>query len=81
VQNGDDADLGTEVLACHAQEQLPGRDRRAGMRENQSDRLYPRVSEIDHVFEVELQRIVDELIRSPRDVVDRLTAILGEYVQ
>jgi hypothetical protein len=37
--------------------------------------------EIDHVFEIELQRIVDELIRSPRDVVDRLTAILGEYVQ
>ena len=37
--------------------------------------------EIDPISAIELQRIVDELIRSPKNVVARLTAILGPSAQ
>ena len=37
--------------------------------------------EIDPVPGVEQQRTVDEMIRTPKEVVDRLTAILGEYAR
>ncbi len=34
--------------------------------------------DIDPLSGAELQRIVDDLIQSPKDVVERLTAILGQ---